>query len=187
MSISLLNSKEKEFLLELAKQSILDGLEGISPEDKFNCDFDKLREEGASFVTLYLRESLRGCIGSLYAYQSLALDVMQNAYNAAFRDSRFRPLSLSEFKDTSLSISVLSKPESIDFESEEELLAILKPGIDGLILGDGVKRATFLPSVWSQLKDPEDFLLQLKLKAGFSADTSLKGLKISRYFSEDFS
>ncbi len=56
------------------------------------------------------------------------------------------------------------------FRDQGDLLAQLRPGEDGLIIADGRARALFLPSVWEQLPMAENFLAQLKLKAGLTAD-----------------
>ena len=125
-----------------------------------------LREPGSCFVTLKRSGALRGCIGSPNAVLPLAQDVAQNAFGAAFRDSRFSPLERHERVDLTLSVSVLSVPAPMDVDSEAALLAALRPGIDGLILTEGRARALYLPSVWSQIPEPADFVGYLKRKAG---------------------
>jgi AMMECR1 domain-containing protein len=54
---------------------------------------------------------LRGCIGSLEAHRPLATDVAENAVAAAFRDTRFAPLSPAEFARTRVEVSLLTPPE----------------------------------------------------------------------------
>lgn len=147
-----------------------------------------LGECRASFVTLKLDQALRGCIGSLEAYRPLCVDVAGNAYAAAFLDPRFPALSRPELERLTLHIAVLSQPESLDFTSEHELIAQLRPHVDGLILEDGpAHRATFLPAVWESLPDPADFVRQLKLKAGLPAAYWSDTLRASRYVTETFS
>ncbi|MEQ8450035.1 MAG: AmmeMemoRadiSam system protein A [Nitratireductor sp.] len=142
----------------------------------------ELRAPGATFVTLEKAGGLRGCIGSLQAHRPLVDDLAQNAYAAAFRDPRFPPLEAAERPDVCLSISILSAPEVIaGVESEADLLAALEPGVDGLILADGARRATFLPQVWKQLPAPADFVTRLKAKAGLPADHWGPGMKVWRY------
>lgn len=130
----------------------------------------ELREPGAAFVTLKRNGHLRGCIGSPEARQPLAADVAENAFRAAFHDPRFPKLAADERRDLDLSISVLTKPEPMAFRDEADLLALLRPGTDGLIIADGGRRALFLPSVWEQLPRAEAFLAHLKAKAGMAAD-----------------
>ncbi|NIO84260.1 MAG: AMMECR1 domain-containing protein, partial [Candidatus Aminicenantes bacterium] len=55
--------------------------------------------------------------------------------------------------------------DPIEFSSEDELLNQLQPGIDGLIIEKGGRRATFLPTVWESLPYAADFLQHLKQKA----------------------
>jgi uncharacterized protein len=129
---------------------------------------------------------LRGCIGSLEARRPLALDVAENAFASAFRDPRFAPLARAEEPRLDLHISVLSEAEQIPVRSEAELLASLRPGIDGVILSAGARRGTFLPSVWEQLPEPHRFLAQLKRKAGLPADYWSAELRVERYTVEAF-
>jgi AmmeMemoRadiSam system protein A len=178
---------EQEFLLRIAYQSILSGLESSQPA-VISADAipARLSVRRASFVTLHAEEKLRGCIGSLEPRTSLAEDVGYNAYAAAFRDTRFRPLQADELVTLSLQISVLSTPKLLDFDSESSLLALVRPGIDGLILQDHSYRSTFLPSVWESLPEPAQFLGHLKLKAGLAADYWSASMRIWRYTTESF-
>ena len=129
-----------------------------------------LTEPGASFVTLTLHGNLRGCIGSLVAYRGLAEDVRGNARAAAFEDPRFYPLSAGEFDQIAVEVSVLSSPVPMEFSSKQEALANLRPGVDGVVLSDGRRRATFLPQVWDELPSPEVFIAHLMVKAGLPSD-----------------
>jgi AmmeMemoRadiSam system protein A len=140
-----------------------------------------LAQPGATFVTLTQRGELRGCIGSLEPYRTLALDVAENAVAAAFRDPRFPPLTKDELARTRIEVSLLDAAQAIDFSDEADAIARLRPGIDGLILTHGTRRATFLPQVWEALPDPQRFLAQLKLKAGLPADFWDDAISLSRY------
>ena len=145
-----------------------------------------LREPGASFVTLKKHDELRGCIGSLEAYRPLVEDVAHNAYAAAFSDPRFPPLSEDELNDVDFHLSILTPPVPMNFDSEADLLRQLRPGIDGLVLEDGIHRGTFLPAVWESLPDAAQFFQQLKRKAGLPTDHWSSSIKVSRYTSESF-
>ena len=129
---------------------------------------------GASFVTLTSGRApggaLRGCIGSLEARRPLRADVEANAVAAALHDPRFAPLTARELDDTVVEVSVLSVPAALPAADEAELLARLRPGVDGVVLSACGRRATFLPQVWEQLPDPADFLARLRRKAGLPAD-----------------
>ena len=133
-----------------------------------------LEAPGASFVTLTSgREpggALRGCIGSLVARRPLREDVEANAVAAALHDPRFPPLTARELDDVVVEVSVLSAPAVLPAADEAELLARLRPGVDGVVLSASGHRATFLPQVWEQLPDPADFLARLRRKAGLPAD-----------------
>lgn len=130
-----------------------------------------LESPGATFVTLNLNGALRGCIGSLVAHRSLAEDVAANALAAAFEDPRFPPLSAEEFSQIDLEVSVLTPALPLwtideDAPPEAQVAACLRPGVDGVVLQFGSRRATYLPQVWAQIPDPMDFLANLKAKAG---------------------
>lgn len=140
-----------------------------------------LEEPGATFVTLQSHGELRGCVGSLSPKKPLREDVESNARAAAFHDPRFAPLSRREYPSIEIEVSLLSPLEKLAFESEHQLLRMMRPGIDGLVLEYGWHRGTFLPQVWEQLPDPKIFLAHLKQKAGLPADFWGDGIQVSRY------
>ena len=142
---------------------------------------DKLFDKGAAFVTLTVKDSLRGCIGTVVPYQAVALDVAANAYEAAMEDSRFQPVKPEELPGIDIEISLLTDYEEIDFADEKELLTKIRPGIDGLIIRDGDRQGLFLPSVWEQLPGRQDFLNNLKLKAGMSPTYWSDNIKVYRF------
>ncbi|MBO1924945.1 AmmeMemoRadiSam system protein A [Thiomicrorhabdus sp. 6S3-12] len=182
-----LNEPQQQCLLSLAKGSIEKGLKGVENNGltaELNLD-GQLANPGASFVTLNKEQQLRGCIGSLLAHRPLAEDVVANAFNAAFKDPRFAPLQLEETDLLEMEISVLSTPQEIQaIETLEQLLESLQPGLDGLILTQGFRRATFLPSVWEQLPDKEEFVRQLMRKGGIMQWSS--EIRCERYHSFKF-
>jgi AmmeMemoRadiSam system protein A len=145
-----------------------------------------LREHRASFVTLQKYGELRGCIGTLEAARPLVEDVAHNAFAAAFQDPRFPPLATPELAELEIHISVLTPAVPMSFESEQDLLRQIRPGIDGLVLEEGLRRGTFLPSVWESLPEARDFLNHLKLKAGLPPDYWSPTLHVSRYTTESF-
>jgi AmmeMemoRadiSam system protein A len=145
-----------------------------------------LQSPGASFVTLKLAGQLRGCIGSLEAHQPLVNDVAYNAYAAAFSDPRFQPVSDDELENLEFHISVLTPAVTMTFDSEEDLLKQIRPGIDGLVLEEQQYRGTFLPAVWESLPDAKSFLQHLKQKAGLPQNYWSESVKVSRYTTESF-
>jgi AmmeMemoRadiSam system protein A len=142
---------------------------------------DALARHGATFVTLMRHGELRGCIGTLEAFRELAIDVRENAVAAAFRDPRFLPLQLTELESTSVEVSLLGPSEPVPMVDEKDLLARLRPGIDGVILEHGSRRATFLPQVWESLPEPREFVAALKRKAGLPVDFWNTRLNVRRY------
>ena len=140
-----------------------------------------LDRPGATFVTLKQDGELRGCIGSLEAHRLLAIDVRRNALAAAFSDPRFPPLAARELEVTTVEVSLLSPASRVEVADEEDLLARLEPGVDGIVLELGRRRATFLPQVWETLPDPRDFIGALKRKAGMPASFWSPEMRVSRY------
>ena len=176
------SAEDKALLLDLARRSIEHGLAyGRPMEIELQNYPERLHAWHASFVTLYKNNQLRGCIGHLEATQSLLEDIVENAFSAAFKDHRFAALDTKELPALEISLSILSAPEPIRFDSEVELLSIIRPGIDGLILEDDHHRGTFLPSVWDSLPESADFLRELKRKAGLPGDYWSNTVRFSRY------
>jgi hypothetical protein len=151
-------------------------------------DHPRLHEPGASFVSLHdARGELRGCVGQLQARRPLGEDVRHNALGAAFGDSRFPPLTRTEWPGLHIEVSVLSPlqamPTVLDFN---EAAAMLQPGVDGVVLAAQGRQGTFLPQVWAQLPDRRDFLAALLRKAGlppgaWAADTQLWRYRVTQF------
>jgi len=169
-------------LLQMVKKSIEFGLinHSVLPID-INEFPPVFREQRATFVTLHLQGELRGCIGTLKAHQPFIVDLVKNAFSAAFNDPRFPALTEREFRQLHYHVSIISEPTSMKFTSEDDLLSQLKPGIDGLILTEGLSCGTFLPSVWEQLPDKVLFLNHLKQKAGFALNYWSDEIQVERY------
>ena len=155
--------------------------EGREPETDVSRYPPHLRELRATFVTLRRHGELRGCTGSLEATRPLVADVVHNACRSAFGDPRFAPLSEAELAGLEISISLLSPLEPLCVASEQELLEALRPGVDGLVLSDGGACATFLPSVWESLPEPQAFLDALRRKAGLSPGHWSETIRFERY------
>lgn len=183
-----LTEADKDLLLQQARRSIeyfVENGEMLRLDSSTHAEY--LRAEAATFVTLHLREHLRGCVGTTDAYQPLIDDVIAHAHAAAFRDYRFQPVSAPELEDITIEVSVLSTPEALQFESEPHLLKQLRPGCDGLTIAAGRQKATFLPTVWNQLQDKHLFLRQLIHKAGLPANQDVRELSAWRYQTVVFS
>jgi AmmeMemoRadiSam system protein A len=159
-------------LIELVRGGIVVGLDTGQPAQVVpNPPLSSiLAAPGAAFVTLRRAGQLRGCIGSPVARRPLVVDVVDHAFNAAFRDPRFPKLHALELVGLELSVSVLTPPEAMRFDDEADLLAQLRPGVDGLIIEDSGRRSLYLPSVWHDIPDKRQFLGTLKVKAGLGME-----------------
>jgi AmmeMemoRadiSam system protein B/AmmeMemoRadiSam system protein A len=180
-----LETAHRHILLDVAEKSIRGALdEGreipVTPNDYP----ERLQMPQASFVTLHVGGRLRGCMGSLEPTEPLVVNVGRNAYAAAFRDPRFSQMTRDELPGLEIHLSLLSPPEQLSFESEAELLALMRPGIDGLTLFEGGRRGTLLPSVWKSVTDTEEFLRHLKRKAGLGPNYWSDTIRVERYTTE---
>lgn len=152
-------------LLEMARSTLGFRL-GVAEEvGRSGLDDESLQQHCGTFVTLKINDVLRGCIGNLEADGPIVDSIERNALNAAFHDHRFEPLKAEELGRVHIDISILSKPERLDYSGGDDLVSKLRPLVDGVILRHGQKGATFLPQVWSQLPEPEMFLEHLCRKA----------------------
>jgi AmmeMemoRadiSam system protein A len=186
--MSALTPEEKKTLLALARSSLEAVVRGaeIQPIDP-SALTPTLREHGAAFVTLTMRGDLRGCIGALEPYQPLAEDVREHAIAAGTQDFRFHPVRASELDQIEIEVSRLTIPVPLAYTDADDLLAKLRPHVDGVILKDGFRRATFLPQVWEQLPDKKIFLNHLCEKMGASSSLwQTKKLDVLIYAVEEF-
>jgi AmmeMemoRadiSam system protein A len=147
---------------------------------------DRLQEPGASFVTLRHGPDLLGCIGTLEAFQPLGLDVVEHSLGAAFTDPRFHALGPDELEDLTVEVSVLGPLTWLSVDSFDELREQLRPGVDGLLVATDGHRATFLPSVWPNVRDVDDFLDLLWRKAALTPGEWPAGLKVATYRVDHF-
>ena len=188
MSPDSLSPDERSFLLKLARQALEAGVRGqLPPTLDPQALPPNLQQPGASFVTLTRNGDLRGCVGALEPYQTLAEDVREHAIAAALQDFRFPPVQPSELPDIKIEISRLTLPKDLEYDSPEDLLTRLQPGVDGVTLMHGRARATFLPQVWEKLPEPKMFLNHLSRKMGASEDLwRKKKLRVQTYQVEEF-
>lgn len=178
---------EQWTLLRVARAAIEHGVHhgrafGVEP----NNYAPSLREVRATFVTIKRNGDLRGCIGALEARRALVADVAHHGHAVALHDPRFPAVTPDEIDALDIHIAVLTPPQPVPVASQGELLRLLRPGIDGLILIEGARRATFLPAVWETLPTPSGFLDQLKRKAGLPSPYWSETLRFERYTTESF-
>lgn len=169
--VSILTQEEGKILLGIARET-LERL--LYRGDRWQPDLStvpaSLQEPGASFVTLYTRGELHGCIGTVLPVRPLAVDVASNAISAAVNDPRFAPLTAAELPFTAIEVSVLSPLQPVSYEDLEDLENKLRPGIDGVLLRRGWQRGLLLPQVWEHIPSPREFLRHVALKAGLPID-----------------
>ncbi len=170
-----LTKKQGMTLLKLARHTIMKRLgKKISKTGAKSLDTELshkvFQTQRGTFVTLHIDGQLRGCIGNYTGDETILSGVKRNALNAAFHDPRFPSLTTSELKQIDIEVSILTKQEQIEYKDRDDLIAQLRPNIDGVIIRKRSARAVFLPQVWSQLSDPEEFLSHLCVKAGLLHD-----------------
>jgi AmmeMemoRadiSam system protein A len=169
----------KAFLLKLARQNLdaaVRGLPAIVPD----WPPAVTKEDRGCFVTLTKRGQLRGCIGYIEGIEPLYEAVIDNAKNASLKDPRFPKVTPGELSEIKIEVSVLTKPEPLNYANPQDLLNQLVPGADGIILTKGYYQSTFLPQVWEQLPDKVSFLEHLSVKGGMPAD-GWKTAEVKRY------
>lgn len=183
-----LTPEEQKILLHLAREAMERSVKGEKLLSLDEASLSRhLREQGASFVTLTMRGQLRGCIGALEAYQPLADDVREHAIAAALEDPRFPPVSEDELNRIDIEVSRLTRPVPLEYKDADDLLSKLRPHVDGVILRDGFRRATFLPQVWEKISDPAEFMDNLCYKMGVNHDLwRNKHLEVYTYQVEEF-
>lgn len=182
-----LSDDERRLLRAVGLESIEFGLVHQCSMPIMLLDYPEvLRAETATFVTLREGDELLGCIGTLRAHRPLVADVAHNAYHAAFSDPRFAPLTAARLPCLDLHISVLSPLEPLEIRSEEDLLAQLRPGLDGLVLEEGELTATFLPAMWPRLVTARSFVRVLKEKANLPPGYWSLTIKAYRYTADEF-
>jgi len=156
------SDQEKQELLKVARAT-LEMHYGTGEKYEPKVDNPKFLAKQGAFVTLNKHGQLRGCIGYIEPIKPLIEAVQDNAMSAALEDHRFAPVTADELDEIEIEISVLTVPQLTS-------LAEIKSGIDGVILRQGNKGATYLPQVWEDLPTQEMFFSSLCQKAGLSND-----------------
>ncbi len=173
--------------LMIAREAILSAFDNSELDvEGLKKNYPELSHPAATFVTLTENNRLRGCIGSLIAHRALIDDLISNARSAAFRDPRFTPLNPEEIDQIQVEVSLLTPPHKIEYASVDELRLLIRPLVDGVILRYGNHQATFLPQVWEDLGDFNQFFAHLGHKAGLGGDPLSYAPEIYAYQVEKF-
>ena len=176
--------RDLDTLLAIARRS-LDA--AVRSGARWRPDLDdvppSLRRPGAAFVTLRRHGRLRGCVGTLVPDSPLAHTVAARAVSAACDDPRFAPVGPDELRDLDVSVSVLSPMKPFPVRDLDDLLAQVRPGVDGLAIEAGRRRAVLLPEVWDDLPDPGEFVDALWRKAGLRPRAWPADLRVQRFTS----
>jgi AmmeMemoRadiSam system protein B/AmmeMemoRadiSam system protein A len=151
---------DKATLLSVAREAIAAEFRGSGdpiPEG----GRDHLFDPGGAFVSLHIGDRLRGCIGNLESSRPLIETVRRNAVSAAFKDSRFPPLTEAELDEVTIEVSCLTPMHRIGSIDEFEV------GRHGIVLEKAGRRGVFLPQVAPEHGwDSETTLEYLSQKAG---------------------
>ena len=170
-----LSPADIETLFDIAREALLRStrygeMQWLPELDAFP---QRLRQPAATFVTLHTDGKLHGCIGSVEPRLPLVWDVAKNAIAAAHHDPRFPPLRPEELDRTEVEISILSPLQPLPYIDFEDLVAKVRPGVDGVMVERGWQRGLLLPQVWEDIPDPRKFLEHVALKAGASPEIYL--------------
>jgi len=189
------SEEQGQVLVKLARHTIMEKLGRNIPDSEpdMNARFrqdEKFKSHCGTFVTLKIKGQLRGCIGNLSSTETVWDGVKRNAINAAFHDPRFSAMTLKEFDQIVIEVSILTEPRPLEYRNGKDLTQKLRVNVDGVIIRKGHASATFLPQVWEQLPRPEEFLSHLCMKAGLASeawkDPELEVLTYQvQYFEED--
>lgn len=162
-----LDGRARSLLLDLADETLVTGLEGRRPTvPPLAALPPALHRPVGAFVTLTVDGALNGCIGSIEGAEPLGHAVPRLAWSSAFADPRLPALRAVDYERLTIEISVLSPLAPVPADTRAVLHRQVRPGVDGLLLGAGGRQAVFLPSVWEELPDPDDFVDHLLAKAG---------------------
>lgn len=182
-----LSEEQGRALARYAREIIAATLGGSIPRPP---SFEGADEPAATFVTLHDsrggRAVLHGCMGSLLPRESIVDDVAHNAVAAAFIDPRATPLDLDDVPRLQVDVTVLGPLQPISFHDEASAIAALRPGVDGVVLTWHGRRGTLLPQVWGELRDPAEFLANVKLKAGLHETFWAGDIQLFRYEARKF-
>jgi len=157
----MLNDQEKEQCLQIAKDAIAKKLNLKPQTSNLEPHTSYLKQSYGLFISLYINQNLRGCIGYIKPFKPLYESLIELAQLAAFSDERFHPLSAVEFDKIDIEISILSPLYEISDKDDFEI------GRDGLFITNPKGKGLLLPQVATKYNwTKETFLKETCKKAG---------------------
>lgn len=186
----MLSLEQQKFLIFLARRAVEYSFQkgGKLQLAQKAIPFPELLEKQGCFVSLHtISGQLRGCIGHILPQEFLYQAVIDNALAASFQDPRFEMLAPTELDEVIFEVSVLSVPQNYQYSNPQQLLTFLEQEKPGVVLSLGQDRATYLPQVWQDLLDPQEFLSSLCQKAGLTSSAWQEaGVTIQTYQAQVF-
>jgi len=138
-----MKKKEESIYVKLARGTIENYIkQGKIITPPLGLPEEMINQKAGVFVSLKKKGNLRGCIGTFIPTQeNIAQEIIKNAISAAVDDPRFSSVNVSELKDLSISVDVLSAPEEVKDISQ------LDPKKYGVIVSSGYKKGLLLPDL----------------------------------------
>jgi AmmeMemoRadiSam system protein B/AmmeMemoRadiSam system protein A len=157
--------KEQDELLNIARDAIVFYLKGERSVERESYSEGLMREMGA-FVTVYVDDKLRGCLGRFVVFSPLYRTVAELAVSAISTDKRFEAVGVDELSQLRVQISLLSDLKRVD--GPDDIII----GKHGVYLKTESGNGTLLPQVavdngWTAVEFLE---FCSKHKVGIAAD-----------------
>ncbi len=152
--------------LTIAREAIASALQGLLYEPPVVSNI--IDAPRGVFVTLRKPDGeLRGCIGHIRPrYDKLSKEVAEVAVLSAVADHRFKRLSLEEFLQTDIEISILEPLESVKDKNE------LDPKVFGVVVQTPRNQGVLLPDI-AGIDTVDQQLEVVRHKAGISAQENI--------------
>jgi AmmeMemoRadiSam system protein A len=137
-----LGETERGDLLRLAREAIEESVDPQLPASPLvPPPAAVLQTRCGAFVSLYVDDKLRGCIGTFSEEEPVYRNVKNMAVSAATTDKRFSPILPKELDSLAIEISVLS-PRTRIYDISDIII-----GKHGIYMTQGLNRGTMLPQV----------------------------------------
>lgn len=134
---------------------------------------DEMKKKAGVFVSLYIKGSLRGCIGTFASTtKNVAVEIIRNAIESSTRDPRFPPVRADEVQELKISVDVLGDPEPVNSVAELDAKKY------GVIIGNGGRRGLLLPDL-PGVNSPDEQIAICRRKAGIGDNEDLELFRFS--------